>query len=74
MEIRRPNRMAGFKRQQRDRECKTCSFFVTGEVPRLKIPFQDKIEHCRKDCVETTLETNMLDVVYSDRRVTVRDL
>ena len=29
---------------------------------------------CRKNFVDATLETNMLDVVYSDSRVTARDI
>ena len=38
------------------------------------MPFKDRMGPSRKDLVDATLETNMLDVVYSDRWVTVRDL
>ena len=36
--------------------------------------FKVRMEPSRKDLVDATLETNMLDVVYSDSWVTVRDL
>ena len=38
------------------------------------MPFKDRMWPARKDFVDATLETNMLDVVYSDRWNTVRDL
>ena len=47
---------------------------MASEVPRPKMPFQDRMEPGRKDLMDATLETNLLEVVYSDRWVTVRDL
>ena len=38
------------------------------------MPFQDRMGSDRKDLVDATLKTNMLDDVYSDRWVTVRNL
>ena len=36
--------------------------------------FKERMGPGRKDLVDATLETNMLNVDYSDRAVTVRDL
>ena len=47
---------------------------MASEVPRPKKPFKDRMGPGRKDLVDATLETNMLDVVYSDKWVTIRDL
>ena len=47
---------------------------MASEVPSPKMPFKDWIGPGRKDLVNATLETNMLNVDYSDRSVTVRDL
>ena len=38
------------------------------------MPFQDRMGPGRKDLMDATLETNMLDDVYNDRWVTVREL
>ena len=38
------------------------------------MPFQDRMGPGRKDLVDAMSETNMLDEVYSDRWVTVREL
>ena len=45
---------------------------MASEVPRPTMPFKDKMGRSRKNFVDATLETNILDIVYSDRRVTVR--
>ena len=47
---------------------------MASEVPRPKMTFKDRRGPGHKDLVEATLKTNMLDVVFSDRWVTVRDL
>ena len=44
------------------------------EVPSPKMSFKERTGPCRKDLVNATLETNMLNVDYSDRSVTVRVL
>ena len=47
---------------------------MVSEVPRPTMPFKDKMGPSRKNFVDATLETNILDIVYSDRRFTVRFL
>ena len=66
--------MERFKRHQRDRECKARKFLSDIKGSRPNMPFKDRMGLGRKDLVDATLETNMLDDVYSDRWVTVREL
>ena len=47
---------------------------MASKVPRPKMSFQDRMESGRKDLIDATLETNLLEVVYHDRWVTVLDL
>ena len=47
---------------------------MISKVPRPNMPFKDRMGHGRTDLVDATLETNMLDDVYSDKWVTVRKL
>ena len=47
---------------------------MASKVPRPKMQCLDRMGPGRKALVDATLDTNMLDCVYSDRWVTVRDL
>ena len=47
---------------------------MASEVSGPKMSFKDRMGPGRKDLVNATLETNMLNVDYRDRSVTVRDL
>ena len=47
---------------------------MASEVPRPKVSFKERTGPGRKDLVDATLQTNMLNVDYSDRSVKVRDL
>ncbi len=47
---------------------------MISKVPRPNIQFQDRMGPGRKDLVDATFETNMLDNVYSGRWVTVFEL
>ena len=53
---------------------KHAGFEVGSEVPRPTMPFKYKTGRSRTNFVDATLETNILDIVYNDRRVTVRYL